>query len=114
MDLRGKHEHYVMVVQKDPDSAYGVYFPDLKGCYAAGNAPSEAGSNGRTSLRIYAEDMLEAGRALPPPRSIEQLLDDPDLKEDIADGKAYRGSAAVCRHQTTREHDPGTVADRAA
>lgn len=72
------------VVQKDPDSSYGVYFPDLNGCYAAGDTASEAVSNGRTSLRIYADAMHPDGSTLPPARSIEQLMQDPELTDNIA------------------------------
>lgn len=34
--------HYVALIHKDPDSAYGVSFPDLHSCCSAGDTLDEA------------------------------------------------------------------------
>ena len=77
-------EKYVAVVHKENDSAYGAYFPDLVGCFAAGNTEDEAFENLRISLRIYAEDFAEDGRKLPRARSLHEILKDTDVKSDLA------------------------------
>ncbi|MDI6026348.1 type II toxin-antitoxin system HicB family antitoxin [Corticibacterium sp. UT-5YL-CI-8] len=34
--------HYIALTHKDPDSAYGVSFPDIPGCFSAGDSVDEA------------------------------------------------------------------------
>ena len=34
--------HYVAVIEKEPDSAFGVWFPDVEGCFSAGETVDEA------------------------------------------------------------------------
>ena len=29
--------HYVAVIEKEPDSAFGVWLPDVEGCFSAGD-----------------------------------------------------------------------------
>ncbi len=79
-------DKYVAVLHKDEASAYGAYFPDLVGCFAAGDTEDEALENLRVSLRIYAEDLAEEGRKMPPARSLHELLKDRPVKADIAKG----------------------------
>jgi predicted RNase H-like HicB family nuclease len=77
-------DKYVAVLHKDDDSAYGAYFPDLIGCFAAGDTEDEALENLRISLRIYAEDFAEDGKKLPHARSIHELLKDTDVRHSVA------------------------------
>ena len=77
-------EKYVAVVHKDDDSAYGAYFPDLVGCFAAGDTEDEALENLRISLRIYAEDFAEEGKKLPRARSLHEILKDNEVRSDLA------------------------------
>jgi predicted RNase H-like HicB family nuclease len=76
---------YVAVVHKDDDSAYGAYFPDLVGCFAAGDTEDEALYNLRISLRIYAEDFAEDGKKMPRARSLHEMLKDTDVRGDLVD-----------------------------
>jgi len=78
-------ETYVAIVHKEKNSAYGAYFPDLVGCFAAGDTQDRALNNLRTSLRIYVEDLIEDGRKLPHARSIGELIKDAEVKEALAD-----------------------------
>jgi predicted RNase H-like HicB family nuclease len=77
-------DKYVAVVHKENDSAYGAYFPDLVGCFAAGDTEDEALENVRISLRIYAEDFAEDGKKLPRARSLHEILKDRDVRKDLA------------------------------
>jgi predicted RNase H-like HicB family nuclease len=79
-------DKYAAVIHKDEDSAYGVYFPDAVGCFAAGETEDEALDNARVSLRIYAEDLIESGQALPRPRTIHELRTDKDVRAAIDEG----------------------------
>lgn len=77
---------YFAIVHKDADSAYGAYFPDLPGCYAAGDTEDEALANLRISLRMYAEDFVESGKTIPAPRRSHQLMKDDEVREALKDG----------------------------
>jgi predicted RNase H-like HicB family nuclease len=77
---------YAAVIHKDEDSAYGVYFPDLIGCFGAGDTEDEALDNARISLRIYADDLIESGEALPRARSIHELRADKDVCASLGEG----------------------------
>jgi predicted RNase H-like HicB family nuclease len=79
-------DKYAAVIHKDEDSAYGVYFPDLIGCFGAGDTEDEALDNARISLRIYAEDLIESGQALPRARTIRELRADRDVCGTIDEG----------------------------
>jgi len=83
------YEKYVAVIHKDDDSAYGAYFPDLPGCFAAGDTEDEALENLRVSLRMYADDLAEDGKKLPQPKTVRQTVADPEVKEAIWDGYGF-------------------------
>ena len=77
---------YAAVLHKDHDSAYGVYFPDLVGCFGAGEIEDEALESARISLRIYVEDLVESGQAAPRARTIHELLSDGEVRDSMAEG----------------------------
>ncbi len=49
----------------DAEHAYGVAFPDLKGCFSAGDTLEEALVNAKDAVEFYLEDLAERGK-LPP------------------------------------------------
>jgi predicted RNase H-like HicB family nuclease len=73
---------YFAIVHKDADSAVGVVFPDLPGCFSAGDTFDKAIANAHVALRLYAEAEAGAGRRLPKPRSFEALYRDPEVREE--------------------------------
>src|SRR5262245_18518075 len=73
---------YFAIVHKDEDSAVGVVFPDLPGCFSAGDTYEKAIANARVALRLYAEAESEAGRRLPKPRTFEALYRDRAVREE--------------------------------
>jgi len=66
--------------------AYGVVFPDLPGCTAMGKTIEEAITNAAAALRDWVDVTAEAGRAIPEPRPIETLREDPDVVEALGEG----------------------------
>lgn len=50
---------YIAFIHKDPDSIYGVSFPDMPGCISAGDTIDEAVRNGVEALSGHVR-MLEA------------------------------------------------------
>lgn len=67
---------YIAYVYKDPNSSFGVSFPDLPGCYGAGETYDEAIENAKISLREYALATTEDGDDMPAPRKYTQLAAD--------------------------------------
>jgi predicted RNase H-like HicB family nuclease len=78
--------HYVAVVEKDADSAFGVWFPDVDGCFSAGDTLDEAVVNAGTALRQHAEALQSAGRDVPNARDVEAVLHDKDVKAAVKTG----------------------------
>ena len=73
---------YFAIVHKDSDSAYGVAFPDLPGCFSAADDEDELLRNAQEALALFVTDLLK----LPEPKSIEVLTQDPSVRSEIADG----------------------------
>ena len=70
--------HYVAVIDKDANSAYGIRFPDLPGCLSAADTFDEI-PNAIEALALFFED----GNVLPP-RGIEAIRD--EVAEDLGSG----------------------------
>ncbi len=76
--------HYVAIVEDaGPDVAVGVWFPDLPGCFSAGDTVDEAMRNARDSIAVYAESLADQGRALPAPRRLNEIKADPAWRADL-------------------------------
>ena len=73
---------YFAIVHKDEDSAVGVVFPDLPGCFSAGDTFDKAIANAHIALRAYAHAERTAGRKLPRPRTFEALYRDREIREE--------------------------------
>ena len=73
--------HYIALIHKDPDSSYGVSFPDVPGVITAGDTLEEALEMGAEVLRFAFEDW-EGPR--PTPRSLDALRSDPEFAEAFA------------------------------
>jgi len=73
---------YFAIVHKDEDTAVGVVFPDLPGCFSAGDTYDKAIAIAHVALRLYAEAERDAGRQLPKPRTFEALYRDREVREE--------------------------------
>ncbi|MBA3447400.1 MAG: type II toxin-antitoxin system HicB family antitoxin [Pseudaminobacter sp.] len=73
---------YIALIHKDPDSAYGISFPDVPGCISAGDTIDEAVRNAVEALSGHVR-MLEAdGDPVPRPRDFDAIMADETLAED--------------------------------
>jgi predicted RNase H-like HicB family nuclease len=77
---------YVAVVEKETDSAFGVWFPDVDGCFSAGETLEEAVVNAAAALRQHTEALESAGRRLPAACNVDDVLRDRDVKASIKRG----------------------------
>jgi predicted RNase H-like HicB family nuclease len=78
--------YYVAVVEDaGPDKAVGIWFPDLPGCFSAGDDIDDALRNAHEALALYAAAEAREGRTLPDPRSLSALKADPGVLPDLRD-----------------------------
>ncbi|HEX8666221.1 MAG TPA: type II toxin-antitoxin system HicB family antitoxin [Beijerinckiaceae bacterium] len=75
--------HYVAIVEDEEGKAVGVWFPDLPGCFSAGDTLDEAMLNAREAVALYAEALREDGRAMPRARTLTELKADPEAADDL-------------------------------
>lgn len=73
--------YYVALVPKDPESAYGITFPDLPSVFSAADSDEDIIVNAIEALRLWAED-----EELPPPSSHHEIVERPDLRTELASG----------------------------
>jgi len=78
--------YYVGVLSKDPESDYGVDFPDFPGCVTAGRTVAETLALAEEVLEFHVEGMLEHGEDVPWPTPLDKV--------DVDDGIPLPGSAA--------------------
>lgn len=62
-------KYFYAIVHKDPDSAFGVQFPDLPGCFSAADDMAEVLPNAVEAVELWMEDQ----DASPEPRSLEAI-----------------------------------------
>jgi predicted RNase H-like HicB family nuclease len=67
----------------------GVIVPDLPGCTSAGDSYDEACRNAIEAVRLWAEDALAKNEALPTPRTMDELKDDPGITEQLNEGAVF-------------------------
>ena len=73
---------YLAFVHKEPDSIYGVSFPDFPGCISAGETLDIALANASEALQGHVQMMEADGETVPLPRSIDAIQADSSLVEE--------------------------------
>ena len=71
--------HYVAVIEKDADSAYGVRFPEVPGCFSAADTFEEIVPNSIEALSLFFEDTETA-----PAQGLESVRE--QVADEIAGG----------------------------
>jgi predicted RNase H-like HicB family nuclease len=75
--------HYVAIIEDaGPDHAIGVWFPDLPGCFSAGDTLDEALSNAPKAVALWLEAL--DGREIPRARTPSELKADPEVAAEMA------------------------------
>ena len=75
--------HYIALIHKEPDSGYGVSFPDVPGVVTVGDTIDEAMQKAADVLEFAAEDWSRlTGDEWPRARTIDELRGDPAFQED--------------------------------
>lgn len=77
-------KHYIAIIEEgDATHATGVWFPDLPGCFSAGDTLDEAIMNAREALALWASSILADGGTMPAARSLAILKSVPEIAEEI-------------------------------
>ena len=77
--------HYIAIIEDaGPDFAVGVRFPDLPGCFSAGDTLDEALQNAPEAVSLWLEDLAQDGRATPRARTPSELKADPGIAAEMA------------------------------
>jgi len=91
--------HYIAIVHKDSDSAFGVIFPDLPGCFSAADEADQILANAKEALELWAEDAAR----LPPASDFDALRGRADICEELAAG-AFLMSVPFVRNSAPSPH----------
>jgi predicted RNase H-like HicB family nuclease len=72
---------YIGLIHEEADGCFRVSFPDIPGLVTAGDTFEEAMEEAEEALTFAAEDWTneDGSSGLKPPRTIEQLRQDPDF-----------------------------------
>ena len=75
---------YIALIHKDPDSDYGVSFPDFPGCVTVGSTIDEAKTMAAEALAFHIEGMVEDGEAIPAPSDFETVMRERENRDAVA------------------------------
>ncbi|KRQ13610.1 type II toxin-antitoxin system HicB family antitoxin [Bradyrhizobium sp. DASA03076] len=74
---------YVAIIEDNGPDDVSLWFPDLPGCISGGDDVEEALESAPDAITFYAEELIENGRELPPPRTLDELKAAPEFAEAI-------------------------------
>ena len=69
--------YYPAVIDKDPDSDFGVVFPDFPGCVSAGSTLEETIERGHHALAAHVELTVEHDEPIPEASPLDEIVEDP-------------------------------------
>lgn len=74
-------QNYIAVIDQKDDSAFGLWFPDIPGCFSAADAADDITKNALEAISLH----LDGGEG-PAARHPATVAQDPDVRAAIADG----------------------------
>jgi len=73
--------HYMALVHKEPETAFGISFPDLPAVFSAADEEEDLLANAIEALRLWGED-----EPLPEPSPPADILARPDIRQELSAG----------------------------
>lgn len=70
----------VVIEEGGEDTAFGIVFPDLPGCFSAGDTLDEALEAAQESAAAWIDATLDAGEAVPPPSTMDAIRRLPEFE----------------------------------
>jgi len=77
------YKQYPIVIDKDPDSDYGVTVPDLPGCYTFGDTIADVLTQAVEAVECHLEGMLLDGDPIPEPKDIAYHETNPEYADGV-------------------------------
>jgi len=74
---------YIAILRKEPDSDFGVMFPDFPGCITVGETLQQAHERAVEALAFHIEGMREDGEPIPDPSALDAVLGDPEHRGGV-------------------------------
>jgi predicted RNase H-like HicB family nuclease len=72
---------YPIAIEPGTDgTAFGVVFPDLPGCFSAGDTFDEAIENAKEAAEAHIEAMIDDGESIPKPSSLAEVAKNEEFK----------------------------------
>ena len=75
---------YIPLIHKEPDSQFGVSFPDLPGCVTAGATLDEARDMAAEALALHLDGLAEDDEPIPKSSTLEAVMADPANRDGVA------------------------------
>jgi predicted RNase H-like HicB family nuclease len=69
----------VAIESGDETTAFGIVFPDLPGCFSAGDSLDEAMQNAEEAAAGWIDATLDAGGSIPRATSLDEMRNDPEF-----------------------------------
>lgn len=69
----------VAIEPGDDAHAYGVVFPDLPGCFSAGDSLEEALANAQEAASLWLETALDEGKNIPQASGLDKISANPEF-----------------------------------
>lgn len=79
-------KYYLGIVEKDADSAFGIWFPDMPGCFPAADEFDDLPRVAAELLRLHVEALESNGRDVPDPRPIAEVMADKEARRSLKAG----------------------------
>ena len=83
---------YIAVIDKDADSAFGAWFPDVPGCFSAADDENDILRNAIDALNLHLGD-----RTPPRARGVDVLAQDRDVAEALREGAYFMAIPLVTK-----------------
>lgn len=74
---------YIGLIHKDPDSDFGISFPDFPGCVSAGRTLDDVRAMGAEALEFHIRGMIEDGEPIPPPSPVAVIETLPEYRDGL-------------------------------
>jgi len=66
---------YTAIIEKEPNTDWGAYVPDLPGCVAVGATGEEVEQLIREAIELHLQGMREDGEPIPEPHSAALVVE---------------------------------------
>ena len=77
---------YYVGILDGSDGVWGVRIPDLRGCHGGGATAEAAIADAISAMREWSALLIADGQQIPPPRSLADVVADPDAEFDAMAG----------------------------